>query len=211
MMGNRVRTSAALGALVSLLGCDQAPAEAAPHEPAAVAERQAAIDPQLKAKPRRGSVIGGERVDRKIEWPDQPPQTRLLERWSADARAAVQASPLPVLLPPELIDDGALHTGESWFAFSGRSGEMTVTVQGSARAFVYPHIRAAHPTHDVRGRGGYLTRNEGIWVVSWIEHGGAYSLELECAQPYEGACKDESTVMDLVDGLVYVGGREAVQ
>ena len=159
-------------------------------------------------KPRRGRVIGGESVRREIAWPVA--QTRAdAVRAELDATTTedVDRSDVPVLVPPAVATGGRVMIGDGWYAFSGRGDAFTISVQGSARARVYPHVRAAEPDWIVRDQGAYLTRNEGIWSVSWIEHGAAYAIEIECDEPFAGPCADETFVVELTESLVYLGGK----
>jgi hypothetical protein len=159
-------------------------------------------------KPRRGRVIGGEVVHREITWPQAETRADNV-RAELDARTAedIDRSEVPVLVPPTVATGGHVTIGDGWYAFAGRGDAFTVSVQGSARARIHPHIRAAEPDWMVRDHAAYLTRNEGIWSVSWIEHGAAYAIEVECDEPFAGPCADEAFVVELAEGLAYVGGR----
>jgi hypothetical protein len=160
------------------------------------------------SKPRRGRVIGGETVRREIAWPDETTRVDTV-RAELDASMAddIDRSDVPVLVPPRVATGGRVMIGDGWYAFAGQGDAYTVSVQGSARARVYPHIRAAQPDWIVRDQGAYLTRNEGIWSVSFIENGAAYAIEIECDEPFAGPCMDESFVVELAESLVYVGGK----
>ena len=52
-----------------------------------------------------------------------------------------------------------------------------------------------------------MSKNEGIWVVSWIEHGAAYMLEVACDDPRAPACKSPDHAVQLVQALAFVGGK----
>ena len=82
-------------------------------------------------------------------------------------------------------------------------------VQASAAAHLYPHIGAVTPHDRVRGVPGWITRNERIWSLSWIEHGAAYTLELECAEETDPRCRTDATARQLAAALVYAGGSGA--
>jgi hypothetical protein len=64
--------------------------------------------------------------------------------------------------------------------------------------------------HTLREHEAFVSRNEGIWNATWIEHGVAYDLGLECAPVDAPPCDDQANVEALAEGLVYVGGREEV-
>jgi hypothetical protein len=80
-------------------------------------------------------------------------------------------------------------------------------------ARVYPgvHSQPGQPSlrgrHTLRGQEAWVTRNEGIWSASWIEHGVAYDLGIECAPVDAPPCHDPSELEALAEGLRYVGGR----
>ena len=62
-------------------------------------------------------------------------------------------------------------------------------------------------THTLRGQEAFLTRTEGIWPGSWIEHGVAYDLGIECAPVDAPPCDDERELEALAEGLRFVGGH----
>jgi hypothetical protein len=161
----------------------------------------------LTVAPRRGRVIAGEVVSRTIAWPNAQPRETLKLRLDTSSRAAVDASPVPVLVPPDFVETGRIKRGEGWYAFAGQAEGRSVSIQGSAKARLYPGIGVAEPTWTVRGLGGFVTQNEGIWAVSWTEHGAAYSLEVECAKASDDACRDETFALGLAEQLHYVGGK----
>ncbi|MCA9709171.1 MAG: hypothetical protein KDK70_25225 [Myxococcales bacterium] len=186
------------------LGCGSVPPE--PAEPL----RVAAGDDLQALAPSRGRVRGGEKVRRRVEWP--PAEARAVaayEGLDARSRAAVDEAPVPVLVPgPDVaLDQRTVMHGPEWAAFWGRREGVTVTVHASRMARVFPGVRPKPGSHTLRGQEAFMTRNEGIWAASWIEHGVAYSLEVECAPPDAPPCDDAATVEGLAEGLVYVGGR----
>jgi len=163
----------------------------------------------LRATPRqRGTVIGGERVARSIAWPTADRiDVAARDRLGAGAREAIGRAPVPVLVPAD-HPDAQVFTGETWVAVSAHGEGYTIHVQGSAQARVYPHIGAFDPTHPLRTDDGFVTRNEGVWSFSWIEHGAAYSAEIECDARVVAWCDDEAAVTKMVDAFVLAGGRE---
>jgi hypothetical protein len=52
-----------------------------------------------------------------------------------------------------------------------------------------------------------VTRNEGIWTASFIEHGVAYDVGIECAPVDAPPCDDQRELEALAEGLRYAGGR----
>lgn len=190
------------------LGCGATPSD----EPA-LQERSAVDDLEVRA-PSRGKVRGGERMRRTVQWPAEA--TRALaayEAFDARGRAAIDESPVPVLVPgPELaLDQREVLRGPEWYSFWGHREhegvEVTVTLQASRMARVYPGVRPQPGPHTLRGREGLVTRNEGIWSASWIEHGVAYDLGLECAPVDAAPCDDQAEIEALAEGLLYAGGQ----
>lgn len=225
-----------MGAALALqvgLGCG-----ATPPEP--TVQQRAAEGPtgDLTARPPdRGKVRGGERMRRSVRWPDgQARDLVTYEAFDASSRAAIDAAPVPVLVPgPELaLDQRQVMQGPEWYAFWGRregawtpqvppgptndtggptnkggTGDVTVTitVQASRMARVFPGVRPQPGPHTLRGQEAFVSRNEGIWTASWIEHGVAYDLGIECAPVDAPPCDDQSELEALAEGLRYAGGR----
>ncbi|MCX4246194.1 hypothetical protein [Paraliomyxa miuraensis] len=164
--------------------------------------------------PSRGKVRGGERMRRTVTWPEA--DTRSVEAYeSLDARSreAVDLAPVPVLVPAlaEALDERKVMQGPEWAAFWGRretaESTVTITVNASRMARVYPGVTPKPGPHTLRGKEAFVSRNEGIWSATWIEHGVAYDLGLECAPVDAPPCDDQAGVEALAEGLVYVGGR----
>jgi hypothetical protein len=194
-------------------GCD-APPPPAPSEPS---ERAASSEPATSharpddfATPRakKGAVLGGEEVRRTVTWPAASDVDAALRgRLAVAQRGEIDAATLPVLLPVRGTEGGHLTVGDGWYAFSTKDDGTTINVQGSARARVYPGIGKADPPHVVRGQGAFISQNEGIWVVSWIEHGASYSVELECADPRGPLCRGPERAVEIAQALGLVGGH----
>jgi hypothetical protein len=208
---------AGVGAALALqvgLGCG-----ATPPEP--TVQQRAVVDPagDLVARPPdRGKVRGGERMRRAVRWPDAG--TRDLaayEAFDSRSRAAIDAAPVPVLVPgPELaLDRRQVMHGPEWYAFWGRREApevaVTITVQASRMARVYPGVRPQPGPHTLRGQEAWVTRNEGIWTGSWIEHGVAYDVGIECAPVDAPPCDDQAELEALAEGLRYAGGQEVTR
>ena len=190
------------------------PAASQPVSDARIGTAPAQFEP--RSARRRGRLIAGERVQRVPQW---PPASALAQELRARAPTAlltaVDRSPVPVLLPgdPAVLARAELYVppGPKGFgyAFSARAGtERHVSVHASRIATLLPHIGHIRGS-AVRSGEGSFSVNEGVRTASWIEHGVAYSLELECFDPDAPTC-DEAALRGLVASLVYVGGAAAV-
>ena len=201
-----MRSTIPLAPLLAL-ACDaSAPPPEPPTEP-----RGASASEDLSARPPdRGPVRGGETMRRMVQWPDA--QRRDATTYAAldDAsKAAVDAAPVPVLVPAldVALDQRRVMQGPEWAAFWGQREGVTVSLHASRMARVLPGVRPLPGPQTVREQEAFVSRNEGIWSASWIEHGVAYALELECAPPDAPPCDDETALLEIAEGLVYVGGR----
>jgi hypothetical protein len=185
--------------------------------PAAVASPR--IHERPATAPRRGRQIGGERVQRVPQWPPVATIDREVRgRAPAALLAAVARSPVPVLVPadPSWLVRAGLYVADDPQAFGyalaatlvDADGERHLSVMASRITTLLPHIGQVRGT-AVRSGEGFWSVNEGVRTASWIEHGVAYTLDLECFDPEAANC-DEATLRELVAGLVYVGGAEAV-
>lgn len=202
VMGPMMKRMVGLFPLLGL-GCG-----ATPPEP--TGEPRAAVDDLSPRPPSRGTVRGGEMMQRTVQWPAaETRQTSAYEGLDGSSRAAVDEAPVPVLVPDDtvVLDERKVMTGPQWAAFWGQREGMTVTVHASRMARVFPGVTPKPGTHTLRGQEGFITRNEGIWAASWIEHGVAYDLGLECVPVDAPPCADASTLEAVAEGLVYVGGR----
>jgi hypothetical protein len=204
-----------------MLGAPAIPAcdPAGPAEPATRArERGLSASPGVEPAPaappgRRGRLFAGERVERIPQWPapatiDDVVHGRLPE----SAQAAVSRSPVPVLAPTDapLVAEAAVFSGPWGYALSARHGERTLAVQASKIATLLPHVGHVPGNTRLRGVDGWISINDGIRTAAWIEHGTAYSLDLECFAADGPECS-EAALRAAVEGLVYVGGSGAVR
>ena len=199
---------AALAAAVASAACG-APGTA--NQPrGAETPRGAEAGAETPRPTQRGAVLGGERVKRAVAWPDASRTDALARlRYPAEIRERLDASPIPVLAPPEL-PDGAKATaslGPHWYALTVHGDGYLLHTHGSGEARVHPHVRTTEPTHPMRTDGGFLTRNEDIWSASWIEHGVAYSFEVECDRRVVAWCDDEAEILQRVESLVLVAAK----
>lgn len=201
-----------VGAALALqggLGCGATPPEATVQQRAAVS-----ADDLVARAPDRGKVRGGERMRRSVRWPAA--ETRDLaayETFDSRSRAAIDAAPVPVLVPaPEVaLERREVMYGPEWYAFWGqRTVEgtvVTISLQASRMARVYPGVRPQPGPHTLRGQEAWVTRNEGIWNATWLEHGVAYDLGIECAPVDAPPCHDQVELEALAEGLRFAGGQ----
>lgn len=147
-------------------------------------------------------------------WPASSAIAALRERLPESLRTAVDSCPVPVLLPNDVewLARARVFTagpqGPGYTLAAAHAG-LHLSVQASRVATLLPHVGHLPGKHRVRGAWGFLGENEGIHTASWIEHGVAYTAELECEAPAGPACQRERLVA-LVEGLEYVGGVGAV-
>ncbi len=160
---------------------------------------------------RRGRIVGGEALARPVRWPSPDHVDRaLLARLEVETQSGLAAAPAPVLLPTrsDWAERGQLHTGPKWWAFESHASDMHLNISASAQARLYEGVRGAEGPERVRGQAAFVTRNEGIWSISWLEHGVAYAIELEC-EATQPACEDERELRALAESLRFVGGAGA--
>lgn len=196
--------------LTVLLACGASEPELLAQRTASAPQLAAATSASTRAPAlQRGRFIGGEKVARAITWPaDDAVAEAAHARYDATAQAAIARAPLPVLAPPDPLERTTITVGAHWYALTGYGEGYSVHIDGSAAARVYPHIKAFERTHPMRAGDGFLTRNEGIWSATWIEHGAAYSFEIECDARVATWCEDEAEVLARLEALVYVGGEQ---
>ena len=207
-MTGKLRAAATVA--VMCIACDSTPPSTT-AEPRAAAPAPSDLE-SVAPKPSRGTMVGGQSMRRIVAWPDDTQRDdQARERLTAQTRVAVDDAPVPVLIPTgsALVESAVVTSGAHWAAVSMQAEGLHVSLQVSGQAKIYPHIKPVPATHSVRGLDGFVTRNEGIWVASWIEHGVAYDLELECADQAAPECADRDALMELAESLQFVGGRGA--
>jgi hypothetical protein len=204
---NRVFVALGIGALAvgALVGCDAPSADAPPAaEPGELPARSRelpltkAVDVQHASWPARSAV-----------------DADALARLSPKARSAVKTSHLPVLVPrtADVAERTELVVRDNFYAANARVKEsdtsgLTINVSATRVTHRYGNIPSVLGTDRVRGdRPAWVTQNEAIWSVTWVENGLSYVVEVECDRPGDDArCKDASFVRGLAEDLVFVGG-----
>ena len=191
----RVVALASLASLASLAGCSE---ERAPA-PAAV--------PPVSAGPLARTAIA---------FPDGPPDEAALAALPRAEAAKVAAAPVPVWVPRGTFSEVRVVAEPGFYAYfgvanatlpDGRVSRATVSVQGTRFAHEHPEFPRDVTTHRMRGARGLFTMNEGIVTTTWVEGGASYSVDVECSVAGDPRCKDERFVLELTDGLAFVGGR----
>lgn len=194
---NRIAKGAALVALAAIASaCEQTPPT--PDRPPS-----AGLDTPAEAAPVE---IG------RVVWPpDEQIDRAALAALPPPAAAAVRISEVPVLVPPRpaLLAAATIIAKPNWTTFSAGAEGITVSVMATRLAHRYDHIPPARGTSTVRGQPAFVTQNEGIWSVTWMENGVSYTVDLECASHEDAACASEAAVLELAGALAYVGGAGA--
>jgi hypothetical protein len=120
---------------------------------------------------------------------------------------------VPALVPAlaGLVEPAVVIAKPNFYAVSTRgTGEhagLTVSVSSSRVAHRYAGVPAVRPTDSVRGRPAWITQNEGIWSVSFDEHGVSYVVEVECDRPGDDPrCASDAAVRAIAESLAFVGG-----
>jgi hypothetical protein len=152
-----------------------------------------------------------------VEVPRWPSPSQIDERaralLSSTARDEITRSPVPALVPHDarLLSDAVVTTGPHWYAVSAKGDGISVALHGTRLAHDYRDIPPARGRSRVRGQDAFITQNEHVWSASWLEHGVAYSLEVECASRGDERCQDDGFLVKLSSELVFVGGEGSMR
>ncbi len=208
-----MRLETAIGVL---FGAGLVGACASAEEPSVLASERSATPDELRSSdtPRRGTVLGGERVRRVPQWPtDNEIDEAVIAMMPSGGRAALDELSLPglVLRRHEFASTTKVMPGPRWYATWAQHDGLIVTLNVSGEARVYPHVAPFEGNERVRDQAAFVTQNESIWSVTWVEHGVAYDLGLECESPTMPECQDGAFAIGLAEDLVYVGPREDVR
>ena len=128
----------------------------------------------------------------------------LIDRLPAAMRARVDEASVVVLLPREIsLERAHLVTEKTYSALSVPLPGLTVSLHSARIAHRYDGVDAASAgaARPMRGTVGYTTVNEGIRTATWIDGGIAHALDLECADPTDARCADDTLLLDLVESL----------
>lgn len=193
----RAARVAALAWLASLSGCSE---ERAPTRATATVR----------------PVSAGPLARTSIAFPNASPDQVALAALPPAEAAKVGASPVPVWVPRGGFSEVRVVAEPGFYAYfgvadaplpDGRVSRATVSVQGTRFAHEHADFPSDVSTHRMRGARGLFTINEGIVTTTWVEGGASYSVDVECSVAGDPRCKDERFVLELTDGLAFVGGQ----
>jgi hypothetical protein len=192
-------------AVACLAGCNDrpsAPPSSTPPSTVAPAATAVTTTPDLAAPPANAELTA-------VTWPKAPPDPKVVSLLPKAVRAQVEVSAIPVLVPNDaaLLAAGTLIVEPAYYAWSARSSGATLNVHATRIAFKYDSVPPVPGQKPMRGTKGFVTVNEGIYSASWIENGVSYSLDVECESAKDARCRDDKYVLELTNGLSYVGGR----
>lgn len=189
-----VARSALVLTCVLQLGCDE------PSAP----------PPPVAPKPATPAPTAAKTVQAKVAWPQQIHEAARAAL-SAEAREAVDRSPVPVLVVNRaaFLSASKVIAETNYYALSTQADGVTVSVQASRIAHKYDHIPPQQGPARVRGIPAFVTENEKIWSATWEEYGLGYSIDVECAKLPDPRCDNDRFVLELAESLVYVGGSGA--
>ena len=140
----------------------------------------------------------------------------VLEKLPASERAKIDESFVPVLVPRTPSAEVHIVVEPGFYTYSGtmartlpdgRVSRATVSVQGTRFAHEHEGFPQDVTTHAMRGSRGLFTINEGITTTTWVENGAGYSVDVECSISDDTRCRDEAFVLEVTQGLAFVGGR----
>ncbi len=144
-------------------------------------------------------------------WPaESDADSSALARLPPAARAAVARSPVPALVPRDaaLLERAVVSAGEYFYAFSGTAGGINVSIHATRAVHHHPLVEAPPPPErTLRGVPARVTKNEGIWSVSWVEGHVAYNVEAECAHFGDQRCASDGFVVGIAENLAFAGGN----
>lgn len=118
------------------------------------------------------------------------------------------SSPVPALVPsqPSMLATATPTRGATWYAVSIPLDEHTVFLTGNRSEVFVPGISdraTARRSFEPR-----ISRSRGVVSASFLAFGVAYTIEVECARPFEDVrCTEDAYVLELLAGLAVAGGE----
>jgi len=170
-----------------------------------------AADNAAERRLKRAHREPGTTEEMEIDWSDVASHARAdTAPLSEEARAAVEAATLPVLLPRDaaLLAGAVITGGPTWYAASLHPSGHHITINGRRVAVHQPALAADIPEDRRRQPGETsLSRAHGIVTVAFDAFGVSYSLEVECEAPTtDERCTGDEYGPSLVRGLGVAGG-----
>lgn len=191
------RVSVALTAIVLVTACER---QATPRSSNATAPAA----PALAAEQPAG-----------VRWPQAAGiNSAARSALSRDALAALQESPVPVLVPgePDLLRSARAGVTSDRYTFTTQQDALTVYLQASQAPAPQPSGRISGlqvPRKRAAGRDVLFTEAEGMRMATWVENGVSYLVEVECASAADARCRDDAYLLTVIEKLVFVGGKGA--
>lgn len=148
-------------------------------------------------------------VTPKVTWPAAKVDARAFAALGDPTRAKELASrsPVPVLAPTSVtFERPTFVVGAEFYALTGRVAGATIAIQGTRAARRYDDVPPIAGDRHLRGQRGFVSLNESIRTTSWLENGVAYSVDIECADPTDARCAEETFALDVVEHLAFAGG-----
>ena len=137
--------------------------------------------------------------------------TPAITRLPPAQQAAVKQSKVTVLVPPvaQPLAESNVAVEDTHYSLTQPAAEgLTMSLTGSVASVRRPESGAIGPppvaAGTIRGVPVFVSENEGIKTATWIEHGTAYALDLECATANDKRCVSSDYILDLVRSLINV-------
>lgn len=162
-------------------------------------------------------VSAGPLAHTPIVFPAGPPDEAALASLPPAEAAKVGDAPVPVLVPRTRLAEVRLVTEPGFYAYfgvadatlaDGQVSRATVSVQGTRFSHEHDDFPRDVSTHRMRATRGLFTVNEEIVTTTWVEGGASYSVDVECSVAGDPRCDGERYVLELTNGLAFVGGQK---
>lgn len=112
---------------------------------------------------------------------------------------------VPVLeLPAAYMTGAAFMTGERWYAINVEHEDLVVHLHATDAFVDRPaDVDPSDIEHDaeVRGAPAFDTMDEGMRVISWMENGASYSLDVTCSREGDERCSESAFAIGLANEL----------
>lgn len=112
---------------------------------------------------------------------------------------------VPVLeLPERYMSGAAFMTGERWYAINYEGDGLVIHLHGTNAHVDRPaDVDPEDLEHnaEVRGIRAFDTTDEGIRVISWMENGASYSLDVTCTRQDDERCAESDFAVALAGQL----------